>query len=153
MNHSSRPAPTRRNDYHRFTAITPRWNDIDVFGHVNNAEFYAYFDTAVMRFMVDSNVVSVAGGEIGTLVAETGCRFHREVTFQDSISVGLRVGSVGNTSVRYEIGVFANDSPTAAADGHFIHVFVHRSTKRPTRIPDAARELLEGLVSPRQSGT
>jgi acyl-CoA thioester hydrolase len=153
MTVGSRPAPTQRDHYHRFTAITPRWNDIDVFGHINNAEFYAFFDTAVMRFMVDSNVVSVAGGEIGTLVAETRCRFHREVTFQDSISVGLRVGSIGNTSVRYEIGVFANDSPSAAADGHFIHVFVNRATKRPTRIPDAARQLLEGLLSPHPVST
>jgi acyl-CoA thioester hydrolase len=144
---SNRPAPTQRDQYLRFTAVTPRWNDIDVFGHINNAEFYAFFDTAVMRFMVDASVVSVAGGEIGTLVAETGCRFHREVRFQDSISVGLRVASVGNSSVRYEIGVFANDSPTAAADGHLIHVFVDRSTKRPTRIPDAARALFQGLLS------
>jgi acyl-CoA thioester hydrolase len=148
MTPSKRPVPSRRDSYRRFTAITPRWNDNDVFGHINNAEFYAFFDTAVMRFMIDSNVVNISGGQIGTLVAETGCRFHREVTFLDSISVGLRVASLGNSSVRYEIGVFVNDSETAAADGHFIHVFVDRSTKRPTRIPDAARKLLQGIASP-----
>ncbi|MGA2189178.1 MAG: thioesterase family protein [Steroidobacteraceae bacterium] len=143
-----RPAPSQRERYRRFTAITPRWNDIDVFGHINNAEFYAFFDTAVMRFMIDSHIVSESGGQFGTLVAETGCRFHREVTFRDSICVGLTVAHLGNSSVRYEIGVFANDSATAAADGHFVHVFVDRSTRRPLRIPDAARLCLQDIAGP-----
>jgi acyl-CoA thioester hydrolase len=142
MNTPARPAPTLRSVYRRFTAITPRWNDIDVFGHINNAQFYAFFDTAVMRFMVDSGIVGMRGGDIGTLVAETGARYHREVTFQDAISVGVRVVHVGNSSVRYEIGVFANGADTAAVDGHFVHVFVDRATKRPVRIPEHARRLL-----------
>lgn len=144
----ARPAPSQRESYRRFTAITPRWNDNDVFGHINNAEFYAFFDTAVMRFMIDSNIVSLSGGALATLVAETGCRFHREVTFQDSVSVGLRVASIGNSSVRYEIGVFANESATAAADGHFVHVFVDRATKRPMAIPEDARTRLQEIAIP-----
>ena len=142
----TRAPPSRREGYLRFSSITPRWNDNDVFGHINNAEYYAFFDTAVMRFMIDAGVVSITGGEIGTLVAETGCRFHREMTFNTPISVGLRVATLGNSSVRYEIGVFANDVDTAAADGFLVHVFVNRMTKRPMRIPDAARATLAELM-------
>jgi acyl-CoA thioester hydrolase len=143
----SRPAPSLRTGYRRFTTITPRWKDNDVFGHINNAEYFSYFDTAVMRFMIDERVLNIIGGPIGTLVAESSCRFHREVTFQDSISVGLKIGRLGNSSVRYEIGVFINDDEAAAADGHFVHVFVDRATKRPSRIPDTARLLFEQLVN------
>ena len=142
-----RQAASRREAYRHFVPITSRWNDIDVFGHINNAEYYAFFDTAVMRFMVESQVVDMAGGSLGTLVAETQCRFHREVTFRDSILVGLRVAHLGNSSVRYEIGIFTNDTATAAADGHFVHVFVDRATKRPTAIPEAARSLLQTLAA------
>jgi acyl-CoA thioester hydrolase len=142
----TRAPPSRRAGYLRFSSITPRWNDNDVFGHINNAEYYAFFDTAVMRFMIDAGLVSITGGEIGTLVAESGCRFHREMTFNTPISVGLRIATLGNSSVRYEIGVFANDVDTAAADGFLVHVFVHRMTKRPMRIPDAARTTLAQLM-------
>jgi acyl-CoA thioester hydrolase len=137
-----RPPPSLRAAYRRFSIITPRWNDNDVFGHINNAEYYAYFDTAVMRFMIDENIVSITGGPIGTLVVETGCRFHREITFQDTITVGLRIATLGNSSVRYEIGIFTHGRDSAAADGHFVHVFVDRTTKRPAPIPDAARAIL-----------
>jgi acyl-CoA thioester hydrolase len=143
---ASRPAASLRIGYRRFSIVTPRWNDNDVFGHINNAEYFSYFDTAVMRFMIDERVLNIIGGPIGTLVAESSCRFHREVTFQDSICVGLRIGRLGNSSVRYEIGVFTNDDEAAAADGHFVHVFVDRATKRPSRIPDSARVLLEQLL-------
>jgi acyl-CoA thioester hydrolase len=140
-----RPAPSLHSSYRRFSTITPRWNDNDVFGHINNAEYYAYFDTAVMRFMIDEGIVSITGGPIGTLVVETGCRFHREVTFRDAISVGLRIATLGNSSARYEIGIFTNDHDTAAADGHFVHIFVNRATKRPTRIPDSIRSILKRI--------
>jgi acyl-CoA thioester hydrolase len=143
----NRQAPSKRSCYRRFTAVTPRWKDNDVFGHVNNAEYFSYFDTAVMRFMIDERVLNITGGSVGTLVAESGCRFHREVTFQDSICVGLRIGRLGNSSVRYEIGVFTNDEQAAAADGHFVHVFIDRATKRPSRIPDSARALFEQLLN------
>jgi acyl-CoA thioester hydrolase len=143
---AGRPAPSLRTGYRRFSSVTPRWNDNDVFGHINNAEYFSYFDTAVMRFMIDERVLEITGGPIGTLVAEASCRFHREVTFRDSISVGLRIGRLGNSSVRYEIAVFTNDDEAAAADGHFLHVFVDRATKRPSRIPDSARVLLEQLL-------
>jgi acyl-CoA thioester hydrolase len=138
----SRAAPELRTNFQCFVPVTPRWNDNDVFGHINNAEYYAYFDTAVMNFMVRSGVVSITGGRLGTVVAETGCRFHREIVFTDDIAVGLCVDHIGRSSVRYRIGILRNNDVQAAADGHFVHVFIDRAEKRPIPIPDDVRTVL-----------
>jgi acyl-CoA thioester hydrolase len=141
-----RSAPPRRAEFRRFTAVTPRWNDNDVFGHVNNAEYYAYFDTAVMRFLVGEGVIAITGGALGAVVAETGCRFHREILFTDAVTVGIRIVHIGRSSVRYRIGIFRNDDDAAAAEGHFVHVFIDRTGKHPVAIADEARRVLTGLM-------
>ncbi|MET0746254.1 MAG: thioesterase family protein [Microvirga sp.] len=144
--HRERSAPPRRTDFRRFTAVTPRWNDNDVFGHVNNAEYYAYFDTAVMQFLVGEGVIAITGGALGAVVAETGCRFLREILFTDAVTVGIRVEHIGRSSVRYRIGIFRNDDDVAAAVGHFVHVFIDRTGKRPVAIADEARRVLSDLM-------
>ena len=126
--------------------MTPRWNDTDVFGHINNAEYYAFFDTAVMRFMLDCSALSIVGGSTGMVVAESGCRFHREIVFTDAVEVGLRIAHPGRSSVRYEIGVFKNGAAEAAAEGHFVHVFIDRDTMRPQPIPETIRAEMAKLV-------
>jgi acyl-CoA thioester hydrolase len=141
-----RPPPSRRAAFRRFTAVTPRWNDIDIFGHVNNAEFYAYFDTAVLTLMTALGAVDPKGGAIGTLVAESSARFHREVLFDDRVEVGLMVEHLGNSSVRYRLGVFREGDADAAVDGHIVHVFIDRQTRRPTPIPDDIRHALGKLA-------
>jgi acyl-CoA thioester hydrolase len=143
---AERPPPSLRSAFRRFTPITPRWNDIDIFGHVNNAEFYAYFDTAVLTLMTGLDVVDPRGGGIGTLVVESGARFHREVLFADRVEVGLFVEHLGRSSVRYRLGVFREDEDSAAVDGHFVHVFVDRETRRPVPIPDQIRQRLAELA-------
>ena len=141
--------PRRRDEYRRFTSERPRWNDIDVFGHVNNAEFYAYFDTVVLRFLHEIGATSARDGH-ATLVAESGARFYREVRFTDLMQVGLRVGHLGNSSVRYEIGVFLGDAQDAVVEGFFAHVFTDRVTRRPMRIPNDVRAEMERLLPARE---
>ena len=85
-------------------------------------------------------------GEIVGLAVETFCRFHRELTFPEIVEVGLRVGKLGNSSVRYEIGIFKKDIVEAAATGHFVHVFVERAARKPVPIPASIRAALERLV-------
>ena len=142
-----RPPPTRHTDYRRFTTITPRLNDTDAFGHINNAVYYEFFDTAVMRFMIDEGCVSLEDDGPACVVVESGCRYHSELTFSDHITVGLRTVHVGRTSVRYEIGIFRNNGELAAADGHFTHVFVDRDTMRPTEIPAHGREVMMRVMA------
>ena len=138
---------TRRADYRRFERIETRWMDNDVYGHVNNVVYYSWFDTAVNRMLIEEGLLDiVAGGTIGVVV-ETGCRYFASTAFPDAITAGVRVGHLGTSSVRYEIGLFRNDEGEAAAQGHFIHVHVDRITRRPVPTGDAMRRFLETLRS------
>jgi acyl-CoA thioester hydrolase len=141
----TRQPPGLRDNYRRFFAVTPRWNDNDVFGHVNNAEYYGFFDTAVVRFLIEGGVLAADGSGQAVVVAESGCRFHREVVFTDRVEIGVRLERIGTSSVRYRLGVFTNEDAEAAAEGFFVHVFVDRGSKRPTPIPERFRGHFEKL--------
>ena len=139
------PVPVRA-DYPHALPITTRWIDNDVYGHVNNAVYYAYFDTAVNAYLIARGALDVAGGEVIGLVIESGCRYFTPLAFPDPVTAGLRVARLGTTSVRYEIGLFRADERRAAAAGHFVHVYVKRATRRPTPLPEKLRDALQGLV-------
>ena len=136
---------TRRSDYRRFQAISTRWMDNDVYGHVNNVVYYSWFDTAVNRLLVVAGQIDIHKGEVIGLVAETGCRYFSPTAFPDQIEAGVRVAHVGSSSVRYEIGLFRNAEDEAAAVGYFVHVYVDRETKKPVPLTDAMRGFLESL--------
>jgi len=140
-----RPVP-RRATFARFHTIPSRWADNDVYGHVNNAVYYFYFDTAVNRYLIDEGGLSIAESPVVGIVVETGCRYHRSFTYPEEIEAGLRVVHLGNSSVRYEIGLFASGEDEARADGHFVHVYVDRQTMRPVSMPERMRGALQELV-------
>ncbi len=142
----SRPPPGKRDEYRWFYAITTRWMDNDVFQHVNNVNYFSYFDTAVTYYEMSEKVVGLLDGPLHCVVAEVACRYHSSVAFPDRVLVGIRVSNIGRSSVRYEIAVFRNDETVAAAEGHFVHVFVERGTQRPMPIPDAARAKLSEIM-------
>ena len=141
----SRQPPGSRADYRYFHAITTRWMDNDVFQHVNNVNYFSYFDTAVTYYEMTENVVGLMDGPTHCVVAEVACRYHSSLAFPDRVLVGLRVAHIGRSAVRYEIAVFRNDDDTAAAEGHFVHVFVERGSQRPVPIPDPSRDILERI--------
>ena len=136
---------TKRSDYRRFQAISTRWMDNDVYGHVNNVVYYSWFDTAVNRLLVVAGQIDIHKGSVIGLVAETGCRYFAPTAFPDQIEAGVRVAHVGSSSVRYEIGLFRNAEDEAAAVGYFVHVYVDRETKKPVPLTDAMRGFLESL--------
>ncbi|HUB47505.1 MAG TPA: thioesterase family protein [Acetobacteraceae bacterium] len=142
---STRQPPGRRADYCWFHAITTRWMDNDVFQHVNNVNYFSFFDTAVTYYEMSEGVVGLLDGPVHCVVAEVMCRYHSSISFPDRVAVGVRVATVGRSSVRYELGVFRNDEDTAAAEGYFVHVFVERGTQRPMPIPEDARIKLRNL--------
>ena len=135
-----------RTNYRHFLAIPTRWIDNDVYGHVNNVRYYEYFDTVVNRYYIDAGGLDIHAAPVIGLVVETLCRYHRPLTYPDMIDAGLRVGRLGNSSVRHEIGLFRQGDAAAAATGHFIHVFVDRATRRPAPIPPRIRAALERLA-------
>ncbi len=140
-----RPQPDRRADYRHFDSITTRWMDNDAYLHVNNVVYYSFFDTAVSRLLILQGGFDVASSPAIGLVVETQCRYFSPITFPDRVDAGLRVGHLGTSSVRYELALFRNDEDMAAAQGHFVHVYVDRATNRPTPVPESLRAMLEGL--------
>ncbi|MEB3071170.1 acyl-CoA thioesterase [[Mycobacterium] vasticus] len=125
--------------------VLTRWADNDMFGHLNNAVYYQLFDTAINGWIAANarDVDPVSMPELG-VVAESGCRFLGELAFPDPLAVGLAVTRLGRSSVTYRLAVFRGDSPEAspAALGHWVHVYVDRTTRRPVPIPDGIRALL-----------
>ncbi|HRO58828.1 MAG TPA: thioesterase family protein [Burkholderiaceae bacterium] len=132
--------------FRHFLPITTRWMDNDLYGHVNNVVYYAYFDTVVNRYLIERGVLDIHGGPVIGLVVESGCRYFAPLAFPQTVVAGLRVARLGNSSVRYEIALFADHSDQAAAHGHFVHVYVDRETRRPVSLPAPLREALEELA-------
>ena len=131
--------------YPHRTTIPTRWHDNDVYGHVNNVDYYAYFDTVINEYLIAEGGLDIHRGEVIGLCAESHCAFKAAVEFPQEIQAGLRVGHVGRTSVRYELELGRAGEPGALAEGWFVHVFVDRGTRRPVEIPAPLRECLERL--------
>ncbi len=136
----------KRDDYRHFQSIPTRWMDNDLYGHVNNVQYYSYFDTAVNRFLIEQGVLDIHHGDVIGLVVETQCRYMKSLSFPDTIDAGIAVSRLGNSSVRYDIGLFREGEQEPAAQGHFVHVYVDREERRPTPLPAPLRAVLETLV-------
>ena len=149
MNPPARPRPEHRGSYRAFRTITTRWIDNDQYGHVNNVVYYAWFDTAVNALLIERGVLDTAsGGTIG-FVIETQCQYFAPLAFPQNVEAGIRVAHIGSSSVRYEVGLFAEGAETTAAQGHFVHVYVDRATQRPVPLPAALKSVLEQLRCPK----
>jgi acyl-CoA thioester hydrolase len=142
----SRATPKARGDYQHFSVITTRWADNDAYGHVNNVTYYSWFDTAVNRYLIETGALDVQHGTVIGLVVESHCNYFAPLAFPQTVEVGIRVARLGDTSVRYEIGLFASGASLSAACGHFVHVYVDRKTQRPTPLPPAFIRALQGLL-------
>jgi acyl-CoA thioester hydrolase len=143
---AERSGPSERSAYKEFRTLTTRWMDNDPYGHMNNVVHYSLFDSAVNGWLIDQGVLDFRAGKQVGLVVETGCRYFSELAFPDRVAAGLRVARLGTSSVRYEIGLFRNDEPLAAAEGFFVHVYVDRATRKPMPLGDDLRAALQRLV-------
>ncbi|WP_234745194.1 acyl-CoA thioesterase [Burkholderia sp. WTPI3] len=139
--------PSRRAQYPHFSAIQTRWSDNDSYGHVNNVVYYAYFDTAVNRHLIERGVLDIATSPVIGLVVDTRCTYFSSIGFPDVVHVGVKVVHLGNSSVRYEVALFRNDADTASAIGEFVHVYVDRATNGPVSIPHDVRQVLRSLMA------
>ncbi len=141
-----RPAPQPRHHYLRFAPIQTRWMDNDAYGHVNNVVYYSYFDTAVNRWLIDAGALDIQKGRVIGLVVETHCNFFASAAFPQRLEAGLRVAHLGRSSVRYEVGIFAEGAAETAAAGHFTHVYVDHATRRPVALPPPLLAALQPLI-------
>lgn len=137
-----------RSAFPHFLAMPTRWMDNDSYGHVNNVQYYSFFDTAVNQFLIQRGVLDIHTDEVVGLVVDTGCSYFSSVSFPDTVHVGVRVARLGNSSVRYELAIFRNDEQAPAAAGHFVHVYVDRASDQPVPIPAAVRSVLASIATP-----
>ena len=119
--------------------------DNDLYGHINNAVYYSFFDTAINTYLIERGALDIEDGGVIGLVVETHCNFFTPLEYPNTVEAGVRVGRIGTSSVRYEIGLFADAAATSAASGHFVHVYVDRATRRPTALSDALLKALTPL--------
>ena len=139
----SRDTPAARREHYRwFLPITTRWMDNDIYGHVNNVTYYSYFDTVANSYLVERGGLDIHAGPVVGFVVSSGCEYLSPIAFPARLQGGLRVDRLGNSSVRYGIGIFLEGADDASAYGHFVHVFVDRASQRPVPIPATLREAL-----------
>ena len=148
----SRKPPGRRADYRYFQSVTTRWQDNDLFGHVNNVEYLSFFDTALTVFEMKHAGIDLINGSIRCVMAETSCRYHSSVSFPDALTVGLRVAHLGNSSFSYDLAVFREDEDIAAAEGRFVRVLVAMPGQRPIPIPADLRAALGAFAASAAAG-
>jgi acyl-CoA thioester hydrolase len=141
-----RKTPLPRTAFKHFTSIDTRWHDNDVFGHVNNVVYYAYFDTAVNKHLMDAGLLDTIASKVVGLVVETGCVYFQSVAYPEPLEVGLAIEKLGATSVTYRLGLFRKNGETTVALCTYTHVYVDRVTNKPVQIPDANRRLFETVT-------
>ena len=138
-----------RDHFDHVTRVTTRWSDNDMYGHLNNAVYYELFDSAINAWLITAgDADALASPELG-VVAESGCRFFRELEYPRPLDVGVRVERLGRSSITYALGLFDAEATEVAAVGHWVHVYIDRDTRSAVPIPPVVRDVLERAVAQR----
>ena len=140
-----RQNPTNRSDYNHFSKMSTRWNDNDIYGHLNNVIYYELFDTAVNKWLIKNNLIDIKNGNNIGLIVQSGCNYFSSFKYPEDIEAGIRVTKIGNSSVRYEVGLFKPNDDLASADGFFIHVYVDRVNNKPTTLDYEFKKKLDTI--------
>ncbi len=123
--------PSHISEYNYFCQLSTRWNDNDIYGHMNNIIYYALFDTAVNKWLIKNKLIDIKNGQNIGLIVQSGCNYFSSFEYPENINAGIRVTKIGKSSVRYEVGLFKEKEELSSADGFFIHVYVDRKTNKP----------------------
>jgi len=145
---SDKAQPKPRSAYAHFTTIATRWNDNDVYGHVNNVVYFEFFDTAINQFLIENGALDLQRPDVVGLAVDNRCTYFSSIRFPDAVQVGIAVTRLGNSSVEYEVGIFKNEDPLCCALGRFVHVYVDRGTGRSTAIPPQVVRVLTTILRP-----
>ncbi len=140
-----RQNPTNRSDYNYFFKMSTRWNDNDIYGHLNNVIYYELFDTAVNKWLIKNNLIDIKYGNNIGLIVQSGCNYFSSFEYPEDIDAGIRVTKIGNSSVRYEVGLFKPNDDLASADGFFIHVYVDRASNKPITLDYEFKKKLDTI--------
>ena len=140
-----RQNPTNRSDYNIFSKMSTRWNDNDIYGHLNNVIYYELFDTAVNKWLINNNLIDIKNGNTIGLIVQSGCNYFSSFEYPEEIDAGIRVTKIGNSSIRYEVGLFKPNDDMASADGFFIHVYVDRVNNKPISLDYEFKKKLDTI--------
>jgi len=142
----TKPVLKTRDQFNFFLDIQTRWADNDIYGHVNNVTYYSYFDTAANALLIQKTGFDIHQSQSIGLVVDSACSFFQELSFPEIIQVGVAIGKIGNTSLRYELAIFKQGQEQASAQGHFVHVFVDRETRKTVPLTESVREVLDKFL-------
>jgi len=142
----TKPVLKTRDQFNFFLDIQTRWADNDIYGHVNNVTYYSYFDTAANALLIQKTGFDIHKAKSIGLVVDSACSFFQELSFPEIIQVGVAIDKIGTTSLRYELAIFKQGQDQASAQGHFVHVFVDRETRKTVPISQSVREVLENFL-------
>ena len=137
--------PSHVSEYNFFSNLSTRWNDNDIYGHMNNIVYYALFDTAVNKWLINNKLIDIKNGKNIGLIVQSGCNYFSSFEYPEDIRVGIRVTKIGNSSVRYEVGLFKEKEEYSSADGFFVHVYVDRKTNRPISLDYDFKKTLDTI--------
>ncbi len=137
--------PTKRSDYNYFSKMSTRWNDNDIYGHLNNVIYYELFDTVVNKWLIKNNLIDIKNGHNIGLIVQSGCNYFSSFKYPEDIDAGIRVTKIGSSSVRYEVGLFKPNDDLASADGFFIHVYVDRGSNKPISLDYEFKKKLDTI--------
>ena len=136
-----------RADYKHFLTIPTRWMDNDIYGHVNNVVYYSWFDTVINEYLIRVGGLDIHNAPIVGFAVDSGCTYKKSFAFPELVQAGLCVTKLGNSSVRYEIGLFSEGDEESRARGFFVHVFVDRAAGRSVTIPLRIRTALQAILT------
>ena len=142
---SDRATPSARSDYAIFYALESRWADNDIYGHINNVAYYAYFDSVVNRFLIEEGGLRPGIDTVVGYVVNSNADYFSPASYPAMLTLGLKVLRLGEKSVRWEVGVFASDGEQSCVTGTFTHAFVDRESGRSAPVPDGIRRAIESL--------
>ena len=125
--------------------MNTRWNDNDIYGHLNNVIYYELFDTAVNKWLIKNNLIDIKSGNNIGLIVQSGCNYFSSFKYPEDIEAGIRITKIGNSSVRYEVGLFKQNDDFASADGFFIHVFVDKDSNKPIKLDYEFKKKLDSI--------
>ena len=145
---SERAAPAPRDGFAIFYCLNTRWADNDIYGHINNVAYYAFFDSVVNRFLIEEGGMRPGHDNVVGYVVNSSADYFSPLTYPQELELGLRIARMGEKSVTWEIGVFAQGAELSSVTGRFTHAFVDREANKSAAIPSDIRRAIEALPSP-----
>jgi len=132
----------KRSDFRCLHRMRVRWAEVDMQKIVFNVHYLMYFDTAMADYwralaLPYESSMHQLGGD--TYVKKATVEYFASARYDDQLTVGLRCGRVGSSSIRFDGAIFRGE--TLLVTGELLYVFADPATQRSRPVPEALRDL------------